>query len=140
MKALFCLSCGDIIAPHRPQLLPDPRWRWCDCGASGVRWEDAERGLLQVTAVNGPEKLRVLGLANTFLETAAGRDDQAPGSTDTMEEWRLLHATVVENVPANYLFHESKRECWAVVIAVGETSDVEFVPYRRVQPGGTERR
>ena len=128
-KAAFCLNCADIVAPYRHE--DGGRWRWCDCDAMGVRWRDGERGLLEVTSLGGPNHLRVLGINNNFLPAAV-----QTGPTCTPDEWRALHQNAAELVEAHYLFHKDKRACWALIVAVGESGDVFFVPYSdAVGPG-----
>lgn len=122
-KAAYCTHCSDIFSPCR-DWTANRAWRWCQCDHAAVRWLDGARGQLEVTAVHGPEYVRVLGLNNAFLEAAAG----PLGATLTAEEWRVLHARCAEVVQPYYLFHESNRACWALVVAVGESGDVTFVP------------
>lgn len=124
-KAIICVQCSDIAAPY-----PDPArgWRWCACNKAAARWRDPAYGLLDVTAIHGEHAVRVLGLNNNFLTDAV--NGHAWGDPDGIhEEWRLLHDKHAEEVPSNYLFHEDKRACWAVVIRPGETGDVRFVDY-----------
>ncbi len=126
-KAVICTHCMDILAPYR-DWQTNRGWRWCQCGHAASRWRDGARGLLEVTALHGPQYVRVLGLMNSFLEAAvAGRPWGEPESVH--EEWRLLHDQACEDVPEHYLFNESKRQCWAVVIRPNETGDVTFVDY-----------
>lgn len=120
-KAAVCVACSDIVAPHR-DWQTDRRWRWCECTRTGVRWVDGTRGLLEVTSAHGPDGVRVLGLHNTFLE-AAVQGHWAP------EEWQQLHIEATTLVDRHYLFHADRRACWALVVRVGDTGDVAFVPY-----------
>lgn len=121
-KAALCVACSDIVSPLR-DWQGDRSWRWCQCGHAGVRWRDGDRGLLEVTSLYGPASVRVLGLSNSFLIMAV-----ADPPSDA-EAWRDLHATCAAEVDPHYLFHASRRACWALVIRPGETGDVTFVPY-----------
>jgi hypothetical protein len=119
-KALICLACVDVVTPYRS----GQRWRWCQCGQAAVRWRNPERGLIDVTTVGGPRMIRVLGLNNQFLEDAVTAGIRTPAAAD---HWQDLHQRHTTEVPHHYLFHAYRRGCWAVVIAVGETGDVQFV-------------
>lgn len=135
MKIAYCVRCGDFVTPRR-DWETNRAWRWCACDQMGVRWRDGNRGLLQVTSVYGPPRVRVLGLNNGFLLPAV--DGLIGGSgEDPDEDWRVFHDLVAEQTPAGYLFSERHRECWAVLIRIGETSDVEFVSHTEAkQPVG----
>jgi hypothetical protein len=122
-KAALCVHCSDIVSPHR-YWQADRLWRWCECDSVGVRWRDGERGLLEVTALHGPEGVRVIGINNQFLVAAV-----QTGSTMTADEWRVLHDASTEMVDPHYLFHKERRACWALVVRVGESGDVTFVPF-----------
>lgn len=122
-KAAICAHCWDIVSPRRAWRT-DRSWRWCECDHTAVRWRDGNRGLLEVTSTHGPTGVRVLGLNNAFLEAAI-----ATGVTMDAEEWRLLHSASTELVEPYYLFHKDRRACWALVCAVGQSSDVTFVDY-----------
>lgn len=104
------------------------KWRWCQCASAGTRWRDPAAGLVEVTSALGPEGVRVLGLNNSFLLAAILDGEGGPGR-GMNAEWRDLHDHAAKEVPSNYLFHESRRSCWAVVIAVGQTGDVFYVPF-----------
>ena len=127
MKVALRTHCMDFVTPLRAWDT-DRSWRWCQCDHMGVRWRDGALGLLEVTALHGPDHVRVLGMANTFLDQAIVGNVGLYG-TDPGEEWRLLHDTVCEEIPDSYLFHETRRHCWAAIIAVGDTGDVTFVNY-----------
>lgn len=133
-KAVICVQCADIFAPYRD---PARGWRWCDCGTVAGRWSGMVlAGQLEITSRKGADMVRVLGLANPFLLAAVqGRPYGDPDAVH--EEWRLLHDRACEDVPPNYLFHESKRHCWAVVIRPGETGDVRFVDYEEAATGSS---
>jgi hypothetical protein len=126
-KAVLCVHCSDIVSPYRAWQT-DRSWRWCQCGHTGTRWRDGERGLLEVTGLHGPDDLRVIGLNNTFLAYAvATRPPSQGGWTDA--EWRDLHDACAEQVGAHYLFHRDKRNCWALVVRQGESGDTFFIDY-----------
>lgn len=127
-KAAICVRCSDILAPYAE---PERGWRWCACGATATRWRDPAAGQLDVTSTLDAGMVRVLGLANPFLTAAV--QGRPYGDRDAIdEEWRLLHDQVCEDIPANYLFSERRRQCWAVVLRPGETGDVRYVPYADV--------
>lgn len=125
-KAAICVHCMDIVSPHG-DWRTDRSWRWCECDHMAVRWRDGTQGLLEVTAVHGPDFVRVLGINNSFLIGAI-----ESGKTFTPEEWRLFHADSTQLVAPHYLFHKDKRDCWALLVAVGESGDVTFVPHAEV--------
>lgn len=123
-KAAVCTSCMDIVAPRR-DWRKDRSWRWCECEHTGVRWRHGERGLLEVTSRDGIEGVRVLGLNNLFLVPAAGN-----GVNWQDAQWRTVHEVTCEDAGEHYLFGAGRRNCWALVIAVGQTGDVTFISYR----------
>ena len=129
-KAALCLNCADIFSPYRHDT---ERWRWCACKGAGVRWRDGERGLLEVTSVGGPDQLRVIGINNNYLALAV-QDGPGRGSGQPGSWWREAHEASTELVEPHYLFHKDKRACWALVVAVGESGDVFFVPYPDAAP------
>ncbi len=140
-KIVFCVACADFVAPYsvvgidpnhvgpgqpdyrRNRRVVERRWRWCQCERVGTRWRDAEAGQLEVSALDGPSGLRIIGLNNVFLQMAV---EQPPAGH---RQWRGLHELAAGSVGPQYLFHQERRACWAVVIAAGETGDVHFVPY-----------
>ena len=124
MKASLCLSCTDILAPYG-DWQTNRAWRWCQCSRVGVRWQDGAKGLLEVTSMDGPDMVRVLGLNNQVL-LMASNPGLAPRSH---EEWRTVHQVTCREVEPHYLFHEAKRDCWALLIRPGETGDVTLVDY-----------
>lgn len=132
-KAAICTHCMDIVSPYR-NWETNRTWRWCSCDHTAVRWRDGHAGLLEVTSLHGASAVRVLGLANGFFEPAV-RGISEFGHNDAMHEWRALHDAVTEQVAPTYLFHDSKRKCWAVVVRPGETSDVKFVQFADVRLG-----
>jgi hypothetical protein len=125
-KAAICVHCWDIVSPRRDWRI-DRSWRWCECDHMAVRWRDGGRGLLEVSACHGPESVRVIGINNQFLESAILGHPEGRGYT--ADEWRDLHRESCEAVDPYYLFHADNRACWALVVRVGESGDVTFVPY-----------
>lgn len=126
-KAAICITCADIVSPYRDW--GNGRWRWCQCDEMGVRWRDGARGMLEVTALHGPDHLRVLGINNAFLALAVTANPGSPAGTRIGEQWRALHKFTCEQVEPHYLFHATNRDCWALVVRVGESSDVFFMGY-----------
>ena len=131
-KAALCIACYDIVSPYR-DWTTNRAWRWCQCDYTAVRWRDGDQGLLEVTSLHGPDGLRVIGLNNMFLQLATIQDHEVPHGRRSPEQWRALHQLCSRRVPANYLFHETNRDCWALVIRVGESGDVTFVAYPTVR-------
>jgi len=131
-KAALCITCSDIVSPYRDDgglvVGAEPgSWRWCQCTETGVRWRDGARGLVEVTSLHGPAQVRVIGINNMFLGLAV--TSPPDGSSRTGEQWRALHQFACERVEPNYLFHADNRACWALVVRVGESGDVFFMPY-----------
>jgi len=127
-KAAICVDCLDLVAPFR-DWETDRRWRWCQCGHAGTRWVDGVKGQLEVTARNGRDAVRVLGLANNFLVPAL-----SSVASVGPKGWQDLHDLVTLNTEG-YLFHRSSRSCWAVLARVGQTNDVRFTDYADAQTG-----
>lgn len=122
-KAAICLSCWDIVAP-RGAWKVDRRWRWCECRRTATRWQDGTKGLIEITCINGSDNVRVLGLNNLFLIEGMRQKTQR-----TNMWWQEAHDASTSDVGEHYLFHKNRRNCWALLIRVGETSDVIYVPY-----------
>lgn len=120
-KAVLCVHCYDILAPFR-DWQTSRAWRWCQCDHAGVRWADGAKGLVEVTAVHGPDYVRVIGLNNAFL-------DLAVHARYTEGGWRKMHELTCAEVAANYLFHADNRNCWALVVRPGESGDVTYVDW-----------
>lgn len=119
----FCIPCSDFVAPFRAWQT-NRAWRWCQCGEAGVRWRNGEAGLLEVTNRRDDRgAVRVIGIANTFLEAAILQPNRQPNG------WRDLHQAVTEQVGSHYLFHAAQRACWVVVLRPGESRDAAFVSY-----------
>jgi hypothetical protein len=135
-KVAMCLECADIVSPYGAWQA-DRRWRWCQCDEMGVRWRDGGRGLIEVTALHGPDYLRVLGFNNMFLELAMTKNPATSDGSRTAEQWRGLHDLACDRVEPRYLFHKDRRGCWALVVRVGESGDVSFIDYPAARgPGG----
>jgi hypothetical protein len=126
VKVALCVTCTDFVTPLRTWQT-DRSWRWCQCRETAVRWRDGARGLLEVTSLHGPASVRVLGLSNLFLQQAVTKPQVRDGLS--FPQWRELHDTSAQAVEPHYLFHVDKRACWALVVRVGESSDVTFIGY-----------
>lgn len=129
-KAALCVHCTDIVSPRRSWQV-DRSWRWCECEHTAVRWRDGDKGLIEVSSLRGPDGVRVLGLNNLFLQYAVA-DPAARGPVPLglmAQEWRELHDACAKHVEPHYLFHADQRACWALVVRVGESGDVTFIPY-----------
>lgn len=122
MKAMLCTNCSDILAPYRD----DGRWRWCQCQLAAVRWRDGTAGLLDVAAFRGPSQVRILGLSNMFLEYGINGGHRLGLMA---QDWRELHETCARKVGPHYLFHHTNRDCWALIVRVGESADIRFIDY-----------
>jgi hypothetical protein len=127
-KAALCVHCSDIVSPHR-DWQTNRDWRWCECGHAAVRWRDGARGLIEVTALHGSDHVRVLGINNLFLTAAVSTNPYSEDGRRNEKQWRALHELACERVEPNYLFHKDRRNCWVLVVRVGESGDVTFVPY-----------
>lgn len=121
-KAALCTTCYDILSPYR-DWETNRAWRWCQCDHIGVRWLDGARGLIEVTSLHGPDYVRVIGIHNGFLAAAIKHQRLL------FEDWRRLHEESTEAVSSDYLFHRDKRNCWALVVRVGESGDVTYVDW-----------
>ncbi|HET6915758.1 MAG TPA: hypothetical protein VFH56_06665 [Acidimicrobiales bacterium] len=121
-KAVICKACSDIVSPN-PKWLEDRSWRWCACLHVATRWRDGSTGQIEVVSLHGPNDLRVIGLNNAVIEYAFAKP---PTMSD---QWRELHRLQGEMVEPYYLFHKDKRDCWALLVRPGESSDVHVVDY-----------
>ena len=135
-KAALCLNCADIFSPYRHDT---DRWRWCACEGAGVRWRDGDRGLLEVTSLGGSDQVRVIGINNRFLAAAVSRNPYTADGSRSNEQWRAIHEDTCAEVEPHYLFHKDKRACWALIVAVGESGDVFFIPYPEAAGPGAGR-
>lgn len=127
MKAALCITCSDIVTPFR-DWQTNRTWRWCQCDHVGVRWRDGEKGLLEVASLHGPEYVRVLGFNNAFLAAGVQGFRMA-------EDWRDLHEAAAKAVDPHYLFHADRRNCWALIVAIGESGDVSLIPFAKAKFG-----
>jgi hypothetical protein len=131
LKLLICTACSDIRA-----LDPKCAWTTCRCGACSAKWVDPSAGTVVVRA-DDRRLPRILGLNNAFLIPACRGMEWAEiqdcGGRDAA--WRKRHKEST-NAPG-YLFDESRRECWACVIQVGESNDVSWYEEPAKTPEGT---
>ena len=114
MKAIICVMGGVHI------ISPDPSsavWVVCQCGGSAVRWENPEAGKL-VVATRDKSKVHGFGLNNSLLRSALSAHGQ------TWEDYRAWHDTATD--APGYVFDKSRAGCWAVVFAIGSTSDTRW--------------
>lgn len=119
-KLAMCLDCSDIVMPY-PDSDVTKEWRHCYCRRCSVAWEDGKLGKLLVGHSRGRNHVRVIGMNNLFLysdETVNIGDDN---------DWKQRHAETSAKCGDHYLFHHTRRDCWACIIAVGQTGDVSFV-------------
>lgn len=130
MKAVLCTQCADVVAPYTAPCW-SRSWRWCQCGAVATRWRDGDAGVIEVGSAFGPQHIRVIGFNNLFLGAACMPPER------THEQWRALHGWAAGEVGTGYLFHTTRRNCWAVVIDIDETTDVIYIP--GIPPGTPTR-
>lgn len=114
MKAIICVTGGvHIISPDPSPVV----WVVCQCGSSAVRWEDPKAGKL-VVAARDRSAVHGLGLNNDLLIRALA----APGQM--WEDYRNWH-DIATDAPG-YVFDKSRASCWAVIFAIGSTSDTRW--------------
>lgn len=129
MKALICVTCSDVLAPYN--FRNGNKWRVCQCGCSAVRWRDTLAGHLEVSNVESPRSVRVMGMHNGFLM------DAVHAHIGDHEAHKRAHNDAI-NAPG-YLFDRTRRECWACIFRPGETNDVFFVDWneKEIYPQAT---
>jgi hypothetical protein len=112
-KALHCGMCGTVRTFRRDSGLTN-----CDCGELVGWWVDAAKGVARLYALTPEARLlgRIVGINNRFL-TAASR-------LATDAEHRQMHDHVT--IAPGYLFDKSRRNCWVVLIAPGESNDTKW--------------
>jgi len=115
MKVMFCLECGDIRAMDRAG-----GWSSCLCGNITARWRNPRQGTVDVKRSSNPKTTRFIGLDNKFLFS-----DLTIKGGGTNENWRDLHKSVT-SLAHGYVFHETVRNCWACIIPVGVTNDIDW--------------
>lgn len=122
-KALLCLPCGDLVCPYG-QWRRHGEWRWCECGEAGIRWADGSPGTVEVCANLGVDQIRVFGASTAYLEPAVRTGSNlAPGM------WRELHRLTTGLVDDRYLFHDSRRGCWAVIVHPDDSDEIIVTSY-----------
>lgn len=121
VKALACGSCGDIQALQE-------EWRACVCGKTEARWVDARKGTAEFKDP-GPHDRRycfLLGLNNHLLVPALR------GELAMFQDFRAAHERATH--APGYIFDREKADCWAVVVRVGQTSDVTWAGPAEAEP------
>jgi hypothetical protein len=111
-KLVICASRGSSF--HFLSL--GTEWRLCECGNTAARWLDPDRGTVAVAA-RDRTFVRVIGMHNQFLLRALTMGQM----WDDVRDW---HDIAIE--APGYVFDKSKARCWAVVCAVGSTSDTRW--------------
>lgn len=103
MKLLYCLVCGDIVAPLRVDMKP----RSCACGRHHVWWRDGSQGLISVhdthCAIDDPPedvvyrppsnpRAWLLGITNSFLSwpLVGMSADDVTQIIDSHADWYLF--------------------------------------------------
>lgn len=84
-----------------------------------ARWADELTGTVEVLAQN-KSAVRFIGLHNKVLAATILTD------IVSNDAWQELH-DVATNAPG-YVFDKSRRNCWAAVLRMAETSDINFHP------------
>lgn len=130
MKSLFCGKCFSFhsfgVDDTEDQKHP---WQYCDCRQMAARWKDPNFGTVEVLA-QVPERAFIIGMNNNFLSWAIR------GGRLSNEDWQNAHARAT--VAPDHVFDAHKRNCWACIIRVGETSDINWHPYQeKVRAGMT---
>jgi hypothetical protein len=105
-KLVICAAAGGA---HFLSL--STSWRECECGNTGARWLDPDRGTVAVAA-RDRRYVRILGLNNQLLIRAITLGQM-------WEDYRKWHELATD--APGYVFDTSKAGCWAVVCAVGST-------------------
>lgn len=120
MKALVCTKCMDIRA-----LEPNGAWTVCRCGNTEGRWLNPQEGQVRVRAKDR-SFVRFLGLNNRFLIRAieGPTTKELIASGGQWSWWKKLHEFATD--AKGYIFDKQFRECWAVVIKVGDTGDIKW--------------
>jgi hypothetical protein len=114
MKVMMCGKCMDVRG-----MPSNGEWVKCECGNVEARWSDPISGRVRLKAKDR-KWARVIGLNNEFL-----LNEFRFGAEFSDEQWRKLHKDS-EADALGYVFHTNKRDCWACVIQVGETSDISW--------------
>lgn len=112
MKALVCLSCVDIRA------LTEAGPVTCRCGQATAEWIDPLQGTMR--AWGERDLTRVMGMHNGFLRGAATMADF------DNHGWRELHKAVCTEGSKGYLFADTVRNCWVVLITPGQSRDTAW--------------
>ncbi len=112
MKALLCGNCGDIQALQT-------EWRHCKCRAISAHWVDPQRGTAEFSADETDKRYGfLLGLNNHLLVPAMR------GELAMFQDFRAAHELATD--APNHIFDKSRANCWAVVVRVGQTADVNW--------------
>ncbi len=120
MKALLCSQCFDIRA-----LDPKCGTVSCRCQCVTARWLDPLQGTVRVYAQDRSHAF-ILGLHNGFLHKAVEGFSHAEQviAGGQWEAWHKLHEDMTH--APGYLFDQSRRGCWAVLIRLGESTDTAW--------------
>lgn len=114
MKAFLCGYCADIQALQS-------EWRTCKCGVTSAHWVDPFRGTAEFRQPAPPadgSHCFLLGLNNHLLAPALR------GELAMFEDFRAAHERATD--APNHVFDKSRANCWAVIVRVGQTSDVTW--------------
>lgn len=114
MKALVCRACLDVRAlpPQRRVAVT------CRCGLCCAWWEDPHAGIARFAEATPRSTAYFIGFHNRFMVTAL---------TESLDDegFRALHAETT-HCPG-YHFDRSKKDCWAILLRPGLSSDTEIV-------------
>lgn len=114
-KLLYCAACGTMRSLER-----DGSVTSCQCGKMNAWWLDPEKtGTVRAYTANRVDRQfgRIIGMNNTFIYRAM------QALTDI--EHRGAHR--LATTAPGYLFDASRRDCWACIIAPGESADTRWV-------------
>jgi len=97
-----------------------------------ARWDKPDNGTVLVLA-QIPELAFIVGMHNGFLTSAIKN-----GAGRSSEDWQKAHSLVTKS--PGYIFDSNSRNCWATILRVGETSDVDWHPAQeKVKAGASIR-
>lgn len=113
MKILFCGRCFSFHS------FKEKIWTFCDCKQMAARWLDPNKGTVQVLA-QVISRTFIIGMNNRFLM------DSVAESAMMDTQWREAHKAATD--APGYLFDESRRGCWACVVRIGQTVDIDWHP------------
>lgn len=119
MKVMFCCRCGDVRAF-------ETFYTACRCGNMEAMWLDPVKGTVRVRAVRRAFA-RIIGMSNRMLSKAQVQAMDGHNHDFSAATWREFHKEITDDAPG-FLFDKSQRDCWACIIGIGSTSDIQWDP------------